>query len=186
MVPQVRYRVEFKHFNQINDYLALLFQRTSSRIDAIICRAVRNPSDRDDVRQEACKKVLENSGKFLDCTSEAHMVNLMLRMIRFSCAEYIRAKGRRIKVCDSAELPETLYVPMQEIDREGALESVRQALKSLSPIERVVLRLRYYERLRRADIAEVLDMSESQVKSLLERIVRMLRIYLSFDRGHNK
>jgi len=179
MVLQVRNRFEFKDFEGINDYLASLLQRMSGRINGFIGRAVRNPSDRDDVRQEACKKIFEDAEKFLECTSEDHMINLIMRIVRFACINHHRNNGRGIKVVHSIKLLETILVPEQDIDQEAAVEAVCKAMQLLHPYDRVVLRLRYFERLKRSEMAQVLDVSESRVKNLLRRALGRLRTLLA-------
>ncbi len=179
MVLRVRYRFEFKGFEGINDYLASLLQRMSGRIDGFIGRAVRNPSDRDDVRQEVCKKVFEDPEKFLECTSEDHMINLIMRIVRFACINHHRNNGRGIKVVHSIKLLETVYAPEQDIDKEAAVEAVFKAMQLLDPYDRVVLQLRYFERLTRSEMAEVLDVSESCVKNLIRRARGRLRTFLA-------
>jgi RNA polymerase sigma factor (sigma-70 family) len=71
--------------------------------------------------------------------------------------------------------------PEREATQEGAHRQLRQALASLPPRQREVLRLAFGEGLARAQIAERLEISERSVKRDLISAYGWLRIVLDAD-----
>ncbi len=101
---------------------------------------------------------------------------------RNRCMDLLRARARRR---DDRELPTESQI---QIDLTGYLtrlvkkereEHLRQLLTELTANQREVLRLRYGDELSRAEIAEVLDIPESYVKSRLYEGLEKLRQHRS-------
>lgn len=64
-------------------------------------------------------------------------------------------------------------------DAVGARDEVWQAMRALSPRQRAVVALRYYEDLPEAEIAATLGMSAGSVKQHADRAMRRLRAQLN-------
>lgn len=74
-----------------------------------------------------------------------------------------------------SQIPETLTGQLTRLVNHEAQSRLAEAFASLSVEQREVLRLRYVENLSRAEIAEVLEISESLVKSRLFEGMKRLR-----------
>ncbi|MDP3929428.1 MAG: RNA polymerase sigma factor [Bacteroidota bacterium] len=66
--------------------------------------------------------------------------------------------------------------PEEEILNDQMLE---MALKKLNPDELEIIRLRFYEKLPFAEVAEVLAISESNAKVKVHRVIKELRTYIT-------
>lgn len=102
----------------------------------------------------------------------------LYKIARNYCCDVARRRARRI---DGAELPAASQIVdvltghltrMVQNERRSRLADL---VRTLSAEQQEALRLRYVEGLTRAEVAEVLDISETGVKSLLFRGVQFLR-----------
>jgi RNA polymerase sigma-70 factor (ECF subfamily) len=100
------------------------------------------------------------------------------RIARNHCLNLIRSRSRRK---DRGAMPEPSRIDaaltghLTKLVKEELKDHVAQMLQSLSDAQREVLRLRYVEDLNKSEIAEVLEMPESVVKSRLFEGMKKLR-----------
>ncbi|MFC1572049.1 RNA polymerase sigma factor [Candidatus Eisenbacteria bacterium] len=127
--------------------------------------------DAEDAVQEIFCKVLQ--GKSVPDNFRAWLY----KVARNHCLDLIKMRGRRR---DNRRLPTKtqpdggLTGDLSRLVRRELHSRLGHLLDALSPDQREVLRLRYAENLSRADIAEVLDLPESIVKSrLYEGLVKL-------------
>jgi RNA polymerase sigma factor (sigma-70 family) len=160
-------------------------------LDARMCRIVR-------VEWRRCRGRLP-SDLFEDCLVEAHLLHWRIRerlielpeeerpafaaaCIRRRLRQYLRGEAGA-----SQELLDQLAAAAREaLDAKGRAEwqafldddgpvDVQELLARLRPRERLVLRLRFWERLTHAEIAGRLGVSEAAAKKQVERAVARLR-----------
>ncbi len=74
--------------------------------------------------------------------------------------------------------------PQTDLERKRLQQEIDQALSSLSPQQKSVFVLRHYKDLKLREIADVLQLSEGTVKSVLFRAIRKLQEALSAHRFH--
>lgn len=101
----------------------------------------------------------------------------LYRVARNHCLNRLRAAGRRPSGPDAAELSlaASLTGPVTRLARAEEREQLLALIERLDEGERELLRLRYAEDLSRGEIAEVLRLRESVVKSRLFEAMRKLR-----------
>ena len=135
-------------------------------------RYLGNDHDAEDAVQEVFVKILESD------TSPNEFRRWAYRIVRNVCLNRLRSKGRRR---DADRLETGLDIPMEQVGELTRLVrvedgvAIRTALETLSDAQREVLILRYLEGLERDEIAEVLDVSVSVVKSRLFEGINRLR-----------
>jgi RNA polymerase sigma-70 factor (ECF subfamily) len=61
--------------------------------------------------------------------------------------------------------------------REIDLLAVRQALLELKPLEKTIIELRYFEGMEYEEVAGILSMKESTIRSLVHRALEKLKLY---------
>lgn len=133
-----------------------------------------NRPDAEDAVQEAflrllsCKKDFEN---------DEHLLNWLMLVTANICRDLLRSGWRR-KRQDTGELPEQTAAP-EDADTRLA---VRQAIDALPPDYRGVVYLYYYEEYPVRRIAAALGLSETAVRSRLDRARKRLRKKLGGER----
>ncbi len=126
----------------------------------------------EDATQEIFARVLQSA------TVPEDFRVWLYRIARNHCLNVLRARGRRR---DAARLPTgyeagaSLSGALSRLVRAEDEEHVRHALASLAPEHAEVLRLRYGEGLDRAEIAAVLALPASLVKTRLYEGMKRLR-----------
>jgi RNA polymerase sigma-70 factor (ECF subfamily) len=144
---------------------------------------VRNPSDADDVVQEACLRALRFFDGFRGGDSRAWL----LKIVRNTCYSWMR-KNRPMELAD--EFDETIHSEEKTIDNaESSLVSrmendrVRKALETLPMAFREVLVLREIEELSYRQISDVTGVPMGTVMSSLSRARQRLRHQLAPTAG---
>ena len=108
----------------------------------------------------------------------------LYKIARNHCLNMVRDRGRRK---DGAALPDRSIAgafskgPLSQFAAAEDLERLGAVLEALPENYREVLRLRYAEDLSRKEVAEILDIPESVVKSRLFEGMKMLRSRVSVD-----
>ena len=80
---------------------------------------------------------------------------------------------------DHSELAVADSSPQKDLERKRLQQEIDQALGSLSPQQKSVFVLRHYKDMKLREIADVLQLSEGTVKSVLFRAIRKLQEALS-------
>jgi RNA polymerase sigma-70 factor (ECF subfamily) len=166
---------------------ASLVDQYGDLIYRLALKLLGNPQDAEDVLQETFIKVFRHIGSFDGRSS------LSTWMYRIATNEALmllrRRKGHFISVeapdPDEGELQEPLQIvdwcciPEVELMTGEALEYLDRAIENLPPSLRVVFVLRDIQGLSTREAAEVLDLSETAVKTRLSRARLRLREDLS-------
>jgi RNA polymerase sigma-70 factor (ECF subfamily) len=135
-------------------------------------------SDLDDVAQEVFLRLLRyNNVELIE-----HPQAYLLRMAANVVGEWnMRSRNRRPHDARWLDDLQAESDPECEVAREAAHRQLRQALASLPPRQREVLRLHFGEGLTRVQIAERIETSERSVKRDLIKAYGRLRIALESD-----
>lgn len=102
----------------------------------------------------------------------------LYRIARNHCLNVIRTHGRRREAAGSAldsQLPDVLTGQLTRLANDEVRAKLIQLIHDLPETHRELLRLRYVEGLPRSEIAEVLEVPESLVKSRLFETLKRLR-----------
>ncbi len=159
--------------------LTAVLSRNQQRLYRFLVRLVRDRALADDLFQQTWLRVMEKIGQY----DSAHRFETWL----FTIAHHLTIDHLRRKSGTSLDVPDESGVTGAERLRsggrdplEGLLESERGAILSaaiqeLPDIHREVLALRFEEGMKLEEIAEVVDVPLSTVKSRLMRALVSLR-----------
>src|ERR1700723_3345004 len=168
---------------------AELCRRHSRQIFQTVLRITGNISDAEDALQEALLKAYVHIGEF----EERSAFSSWLTRIAINCALMLLRKKRAQPVygfkvgpeADDFGLPEpaeTSYNPEESCIQSAFENELTQAIRYLPPNLRVVMQIRYREDAPVAEIAKMLGISKSAVKSRLARARLQIRKHLSENR----
>jgi RNA polymerase sigma-70 factor (ECF subfamily) len=170
------------------DSLAVLVTRWEGPLFRFVSRMVDRPDDARDVCQETFLRILDKAGAFRD---GARFSTWMYQIALNLCRDQTRRKRRwgRLMIAppvaeDDAprehEAPETVATnPAAALEHSERRSAVRRALSALPPEQREVLLLKEYEGLKFREIADVLGVAESTVKSRMYAGLDAMRMSLA-------
>lgn len=115
----------------------------------------------------------------------AHFRAWLYKVARNHCLKIARKRARHDgNISQPSQIPEALTGQLTRMVNDEAQARMKQAFLLLTDDQREVLRLRYVENLSRNEIAEVLEQSESLVKSrLFEGLKRLREEAARFESG---
>lgn len=128
---------------------------------------VHNENDAMDIVQESAYKAIKNANKVKD---EAYIKTWIWRIVINTSLDYLRKQKKVIPL-------DQCYDAASE-DKYKDLDTIN-ALDILSPKEKSIIVLRYFEDKQLNEIAEILNENLSTVKSILYRSLKKLRIELT-------
>jgi RNA polymerase sigma-70 factor, ECF subfamily len=162
---------------------SILVRRWERPIYSLTLRMLGRDEDARDACQEAFLAAFRNLGKF---RGDAKFSSWMYRIALNACHTRLRSSngtsysldaedehGRRLDVADT----ETASVP-EQMHRAERSQLVRRALQALPPEMRQVIVMKEYEEMTFAEIAEVLGIPVSTVKSRLYTGLQQMRLRL--------
>lgn len=149
-----------------------LMLRHLSAVVATARRILRDDGDSEDVAQEVFLK-LWNGADQLELGAIG--ARPWLRRVAMNVAIDRLRKSRRLDVTDAP--PEQSAAPDQlaHLGARDTAAAVEEALRQLPERQRVALSLFHFEELSQRDVAELMDVSEDALESLLARGRRKLR-----------
>ena len=155
------------------------FGRIVERHTGVVYAAVRsvlgNRSDIDDAVQEVFIRIYKGIPSFGGRSS----LSTWIWSIARNHAINVRAKERDdvIPLEKTAEIASSRYGPEAELARRTAAEDIEWLLSSLEGNYREVIELRYLAGKKYREIAEVLDLPEGTIKTLIHRArIRMKKM----------
>jgi len=105
-----------------------------------------------------------------------HFRPWLYKIARNHCLKCVqRKRGRDGHLKQPSQIPEVMTGQLTRLVNNEAQAHMAEAFAALSDDQREALRLRYVENLSRGEIAEVLDITESLVKSRLFEGLKTLR-----------
>ena len=153
-----------------------IIESNKDRIYRICCGYVHDQDERKDVYQE----IIINVWKSLDGFRGESRVSTWIYTIAVNtCLSYLRSETRRRKHLDPASSANMDLIPEEEHDetREELLRSVDhlyRCINTLSPVDRALIAL-YLEDVSSRESAEILGISEANVRVKLHRIRKVLK-----------
>lgn len=156
-----------------------LMRANQARVFSIAFRFTGSRPDAEELLQDV---FLQLHGSLAQISSDEHLRHWLLRAITHRCIDRLRHKGRRPKLVPLEALPVASepHAPERNAD-PLANARVRELLLELAPDARAVMLLRFQEDLDLAEIATVLAIPLSTVKSHLRRSLDWLRAQLTGD-----
>jgi RNA polymerase sigma factor (sigma-70 family) len=164
---------------------AELCRRHSKKILQTILRITRDIADAEDTLQETLLKAYVNIGRFEERSAFSSWltriaINSALMLSRKKRSHYVHSLEGGLDG-DDIKLPEpteTAHNPEESCILNALENECARAIRYLSPTLRVVAQIRYREDASVAQIAEMLGISESAVKSRLLRAKSKIRAHL--------
>jgi RNA polymerase sigma-70 factor, ECF subfamily len=175
---------------QAGDQLAFekLVQAYDQSVLRLALNLLRSPEDASDVYQEAFLRVYRNLQNFrFDCSFHTWLYRIVTNL----CLDHLRKRKVRKEeptLLDTGDgaVDRMEIVPEQRVEGDPQRHlmsrqlSVRilDALKCLTPRERMVFEMRHYQGMRLRAIGEVLGTTEEAAKNCLFRATQKMRIAL--------
>jgi RNA polymerase sigma factor (sigma-70 family) len=164
---------------------AELCRRHSKQILRTILRITRDVADAEDTLQETLLKAYVHIGRFEGRSAFSSWltriaINSALMLSRKKRTHYVYSLGGAVDGAD-VDLPEpteTAHNPEEAYILNALENECIRAIRYLSPTLRVVVQIRYRENASVAQIAKMLGISESAVKSRLLRARSKIRAHL--------
>ncbi len=163
----------------------LLLERHRAPVVHFLYRMVQNQAVAEELGQEVFLRVFRSRSSY---EPTAKFTTWLFRIATHLGLNWIR-DGRNEKSHDrldqqtsdgaSRQVPDRGRTVEQELLYQARLGEVRQAIESLPSKQRAAVMMHKYEELEYAQIAQVLNCSESAVKSLLFRAYESLRTRLA-------
>jgi RNA polymerase sigma-70 factor (ECF subfamily) len=140
-------------------------------------RSIVGPAKAEDVVQDVFLKLCSESKEAV----EGHLAAWLFRVCRNRAIEVLRSDGRQRELVDGDDLPAPDSGPGGAFERKEALTRMGRALSRLTRREREVLALKVDSGLRYKEIAEVMNLSASNVGFILHGALKKLREDLAPD-----
>ena len=155
--------------------MAKLLDRSRDDLTRFCYRYLGNVHEAEDAAQDVLVSLAERKS-----WPEGSFRAWLFRIARNRCLDLIRhRRGGRVGIgsfLGDSRLPSPRTGPRTALLRQEEQEALRRQLTLLSPDQAEVLMLRYFEGLSRKEIAEILEVAESVVKSRLFAGARELRL----------
>jgi len=139
-------------------------------------RMLGDPAEAEDAAQET---FLRAYTKLATYQPSLKFVNWLLSIASHHCIDRLRRRNRAPQLSLDGPLPPLWLAsdapqPEQVVNKKQMREEVRQVLDTLPPDYRAAIVLRYWYNLSYEEIADVMDSTESAIKSRLHRARRMV------------
>jgi len=165
----------------------ILLQKYRSPLVNFLFRMVRDRATAEDLAQEVFLRVYKARAQY---SPSAKFTTWLFRIATNLALNSVRDnRHRQMDVSIDAPVEEDEAPPLQLPSREMRIdehmverdraEFIRQKISALPEKQRVAVLLHKYEEMDYADIAKVLECSESALKSLLFRAYETLRVQLA-------
>ena len=146
----------------------VLVRRHKGRIYRLVYRMLGGGSVVDDAAQEIFLRAYRKMGKF---RFQSFFSTWLTRLAVNYCINYLRSQRRLrflpIGIFSRGDQMHTPSEPHAAVERSEKCEKMRQAINSLSPKQRVVIILHYFEDYSCEEVADILNCSAGTVKSRL-------------------
>jgi RNA polymerase sigma factor (sigma-70 family) len=156
------------------------FETGKDAIYRICCCYVRDPEDRKDAYQEVLLRLYRHIGSF---RRDSSLRTWIYRITVNTCLDFLRAQSRRERILDRSH-EKDLANAIDPVRQESAVEAnvnverMYACVRRLPVLDRTLLSL-YLEDASTREMADVMGISESNVRVKLSRIKDVLRKMLN-------
>ena len=158
----------------------LLAERHTGRVLAVATRMLNNPTEAEDVAQEAMLRAWKNAADWRP--GEAKFSTWLHKVAVNLC--YDRLRKRRTKPLEDAPEPIDDRASAQDgLEANDKMTILKDAMMELPERQRAAIQLSHYEEKSNPETAEILGVSVEAVESLLSRGRRALRTALADKRA---
>ncbi len=168
--------------------LARLYQRHALALLSYIRRHLATREDAEDVLVEVFFAAHERGA--LVALGEDEQLAWLRRVAYNKCVDLLRHQQRHPQI-HLENLAEMLYTPDEQSPERVALQTeahslLRTHLAALSAQQRLILHLKFGQRLKNVEIARQLNKSESSISMLLTRALNHLRELYRVKKGGSR
>ena len=162
--------------------LEQLYDRYSAVLYATALRIAGERSDAEEIVLDAFTQAWREAGRFR--SARGSVIAWLTMMCRSRALDLVRARGRRLRLVDAANASEPDATPgmggagpqpSHEVERIERRTEVARALRELTPPQRQVIELAYYDGLSHSEIAERLGEPLGTVKTRVRLAMQKLR-----------
>lgn len=158
----------------------ILAERHTGRVLAVATRMLNNPTDAEDVAQEALMRAWKHAAEWRP--GEAKFSTWLHKVAVNLC--YDRLRKKRTKPLEDAPEPiDDRATAVEGLEAEDRLEILKAAMMELPERQRAAIQLSHYDEKSNPETAEILGISVEAVESLLSRGRRALRTALEDKRA---
>ncbi len=151
--------------------LGEIYDRYAVRLYRYIYSCVNNRETAEDLTAEVFLHMLEASNK--TSFARTSVLSWLYRIAHNLVVDHYRRNRSRLTVAGQRPVPETL--PADTLETTSQQEQVCRAVAGLTPEQQQVIVLRFGQRLRAVQVAELLGKSEEAVRALQRRALVNLR-----------
>ena len=144
-------------------------KKYAQTVTGVCIMRLKNYNDAEDCFQNTFIKLFANSPEFSD---ETHLKAWLIRVAINECSDYLRKNRRQLSLDEAKKVQAEFYEDKYDIS---------WALFKTPPKYREVLYLYYCEQYKVSEIAEILQIKESAVKTRLKRGREKLKIIYGGD-----
>lgn len=166
------------------DAFRKLYERHKTSVYIIARRYARSPQDAEDILQDTFIKAFRAINRF-DNSRNPYFEAWIHKICLHRCIDYLR-KGERLQANRTDSLsdyhsdpPIGDPSPERSGDNRRLVNQVRQAFSVLSPRQKIIFDMKYFQNRQISEIASALGCGESAVKTHLGRAVTKLRSHLA-------
>ena len=147
-----------------------LFERYHIRIYNYCLKLTKNKAVSEDIAQETFYKVLKHRRSFNNKTFAAWIFTITRNL----CIDYLKKTKTSMLNTESLEsnIENTSY---NDNEKKERIEHLTNTLNKLSPIDKELIILSRYEKLKYKDIAVIMQMSEPAIKTRIHRALQKLK-----------
>jgi RNA polymerase sigma-70 factor (ECF subfamily) len=167
-----------------DDAMEVIVKTYKRKLYKLAYDLTNNSADAEDLVQEAFFKAFSQINRFRG----ESMLGTWLYRITFNHYLDLQRKKSNLIYKQSEEITESSdemqpkdgHNPARKYEDKQISKHIESALKKISPREKHVFMLRYYNDCQLREISEIMNISEGTVKSLLFRALKKLRKELAF------
>ncbi len=159
---------------------ATLVERHKDMVFTIANRMLKNREDAEEVAQDAFMKAYRSLRKF---RKESKFSTWLYRIVYNLCVSQLRKNKKQIHSLDDEEKNidiEDTHNKMEQIEEKERTRYINQAIENLNPEEKTIITLYYQDELSVAEISDVTQLTQSNVKVRLHRA--RLKLYDELNR----
>lgn len=158
------------------DAFAALYNRTAKQAYYLSYKLVQNEEDAKDVVQESMLELFESIAMVRHPAAFRSYFN---RVLYHNSMDLLRKRQKDYMVVDAEETMLTIesdeMKPQDYLERQERQTAILQVIDELSPEQKMVVLMFYYEHMPVKEIAKTLEIQESAVKNRLTRARGVLR-----------
>ncbi len=164
-----------------------LYDRFAVTIFQYLCQWVSNKQDAEDLLLEVFLAALQDES--LSSLPTGRQLAWLRRVARNKVIDRYRhiALLNLLPIEQALEMEDEALTPEQYAEQRENYERLYQSIAGLTSLQQEIIRLRYRNGLRFAEIAAVLEKPEGTVRQILVRTLRQLRmIYDQLEKGEQR